>query len=222
VRLRIYADTSVIGGCFDAEFKDASRKLFDMFVAGDHVLVMSELTTTELKNAPPPVANMVSTVPAEHKVVLQPPTETERLAGLYIAAGVVPKHSWSDAQHIAIATLSDVDVLVSWNFKHIVNLRRIRGYNAVNSGLGTRSWRSARHGRLSMANDDFQIDAVGLMRRLRDEIDRTVENMTEEERREYIRRSAAEAARLLNLPPSVPAPRGVRRRETGGTRYAEA
>jgi gamma-glutamylcysteine synthetase len=61
-----------------------------------------------------------------------------------------------------------------------------------------------------MANDELQIDAVGLMRRLRDEIDRTVENMTEEERREYIRRSAAEAARLLNLPPSVPAPRAVR------------
>jgi predicted nucleic acid-binding protein len=136
VRLRIYADTSVIGGCFDPEFQEASRKLFDMFMAGDHVLVMSELTTTELKNAPPSVSSLVSAVPDGHKVVLEPPAETVRLAGLYLAAGVVPKHSWSDAQHIAIATLSDVDVLVSWNFKHIVNLRRIRGYNAVNSGLG--------------------------------------------------------------------------------------
>ena len=61
-----------------------------------------------------------------------------------------------------------------------------------------------------MANDELQIDAVGLMRKLRDDIDRTVENMTEEERREYIRRSAAEAARCLNLPPSVSAPRTVR------------
>ena len=61
-----------------------------------------------------------------------------------------------------------------------------------------------------MANDEVQIDAVALMRRLRDEIDRTVENMTAEERREYIRLSAAEAARSLNLPPSVPALRTVR------------
>ena len=60
-----------------------------------------------------------------------------------------------------------------------------------------------------MANDELQIDAVALMRSLRDEIDRAVENMTEEERRDYIRRSAAEAARRLNLPPSVPAPRTV-------------
>ena len=136
VRLRIYADTSVIGGCFDPEFEEASRRLFDMFVAGDHVLVISELTTTELKNAPPRVSGALSAVPPEHMVVLQPPEESERLASLYVAAGVVPRHSWSDAQHIAIATLSEVDVLVSWNFKHIVNLRRIRGYNAVNSGLG--------------------------------------------------------------------------------------
>ena len=135
-KLRIYADTSVVGGCFDPEFQEASRKLFDLFEMGVHLLVLSELTTTELKNAPPLVSGVVTAVPAEHKVVLQPPAETERLAGLYLAAGVVPKHSWADAQHIAIATLSDVDVMVSWNFKHIVNLRRIRGYNAVNAGLG--------------------------------------------------------------------------------------
>lgn len=61
-----------------------------------------------------------------------------------------------------------------------------------------------------MADSELQIDAVGLMRSLRDEIDRTVENMTEEERREYIRRSAAEATHLLNLPPSVPARRTIR------------
>jgi len=68
--------------------------------------------------------------------MLVTPPEMERLAGLYVASGVVPKRSWADARHIATATLSDVDVLVSWNFKHIVNLRRIRGYNAVNAGLG--------------------------------------------------------------------------------------
>ncbi|MFL5538184.1 MAG: hypothetical protein ACJ8J0_04295 [Longimicrobiaceae bacterium] len=61
-----------------------------------------------------------------------------------------------------------------------------------------------------MVDSELQIDAVALMRSLRDEIDRTVENMTAEERREYIRRSAAEAAHLLNLPPSAPAPRAVR------------
>ncbi len=39
-------------------------------------------------------------------------------------------------QHIAVATLGRVDVVVSWNFKHIVNLNRIRLYNSVNLKLG--------------------------------------------------------------------------------------
>lgn len=58
----------------------------------------------------------------------------EHLAQLYLGAGVIPRKMTADAQHIAIATLAEVDVLVSWNFKHIVNLRRIMGYNAVNLG----------------------------------------------------------------------------------------
>lgn len=46
------------------------------------------------------------------------------------------KKSRVDAQHIATATISRVDVLVSWNFKHIVNLEKIHGYNSVNLRLG--------------------------------------------------------------------------------------
>jgi len=60
------------------------------------------------------------------------------LAEQYINAGVVTPSQLVDAQHIAIATLNRVDALVSWNFKHIVNLQRIRGYNSVNLRLGHR------------------------------------------------------------------------------------
>lgn len=52
------------------------------------------------------------------------------------AYGVLPAKMRVDAQHIAIATVGRVDVLVSWNFKHIVNLRRIHGYNSVNLRRG--------------------------------------------------------------------------------------
>jgi hypothetical protein len=54
------------------------------------------------------------------------------LAEEYLNAGVVTRRQLVDAQHIAVATLNHVDVLVSWNFKHVVNLARIQGYNAVN------------------------------------------------------------------------------------------
>jgi predicted nucleic acid-binding protein len=58
------------------------------------------------------------------------------LAKEYIAAGVIGPAHLEDAQHIALATVTRVDALVSWNFKHIVNLDRVRGYNAVNFRLG--------------------------------------------------------------------------------------
>jgi hypothetical protein len=135
-RLRIYVDTSVIGGCLDPEFAAFSELLFDHFRAGDHVLVTSDLTAAELEFAPEAVRKVVASVPPGNRKVVTTSAEAKRLAELYIAAGVLPKWCWSDAQHIAVATLADVDVVVSWNFKHIVNLQRIRGYNAVNAGLG--------------------------------------------------------------------------------------
>jgi hypothetical protein len=54
------------------------------------------------------------------------------LADKYISENVVGKTSRDDCIHIALATLNRADVLISWNFKHIVNLQRIRGYNSVN------------------------------------------------------------------------------------------
>lgn len=57
-------------------------------------------------------------------------------AEAYIRAAVLSPGMRADAQHIAIATVGRVDVLVSWNFKHIVNLERIRGYNSVNLRQG--------------------------------------------------------------------------------------
>lgn len=58
--------------------------------------------------------------------------EAIELANTYIAEKVVGKTSLEDCRHIALATISKVDVLASWNFKHIVNLERIKGYNSVN------------------------------------------------------------------------------------------
>ena len=62
--------------------------------------------------------------------------EARELAEAYIVAEVITAKMRADAQHIAIATVARVDVLVSWNFKHIVNLPRIHGYNSVNLRRG--------------------------------------------------------------------------------------
>ena len=115
IRLRIYIDTSVIGGCLDKEFQNASMELIDKFKRGEMIVVISELTTLELKDAPQEAVN---------------------LAGKYITEGVIGRGKLVDAEHIAIATINRVDVLVSWNFRHIVNLQKIRGYNSVNLKYG--------------------------------------------------------------------------------------
>lgn len=62
--------------------------------------------------------------------------QANQLADTYIAEKVVGKTSRSDCLHIALATINRVDILASWNFKHIVNIGRIRGYNSVNLKLG--------------------------------------------------------------------------------------
>lgn len=135
-RLRVYADTSAIGGYFDAEFADGSQALFARLRTGEYALVVSDVTIAELENAPAAVQALISELPAGvvESVLFTP--EADRLAQAYLAASVLPPKMWADAQHIAIATLAAVDVLVSWNFKHVVNLRRIRGYNEVNAELG--------------------------------------------------------------------------------------
>jgi len=135
-RLRVYSDTSAIGGCFDAEFAEGSRALFERFRSGEYVLVISDVTLAELQNAPEAVRNVVSDLRPEDVEAVLFTAEAERLAKAYLAAAVLPPKMWADAQHIAIATLAGVDVLVSWNFKHVVNLRRIHGYNEVNTELG--------------------------------------------------------------------------------------
>jgi hypothetical protein len=136
MKFRIYTDTSVLGGCEDEEFAEHSVRLMESFVRGERILVLSTLTVQELAAAPAEVRRRLASVPEEHIETLQLGSEARELAEAYVSAGVLPTRMRADAQHIAIATLARVDVLVSWNFKHIVNLHRIHGYNSVNLRQG--------------------------------------------------------------------------------------
>ena len=133
---RIYTDTSVIGGCEDEEFHVHSRRLMDAFVRGDLRLVLSELTLRELAPAPPAVRKVLATVPDDHIEIVQLTAAADELARRYLAEGILAANMLADAQHIAMASLANVDALVSWNFRHVVNLPRIHGYHRVNAKLG--------------------------------------------------------------------------------------
>jgi hypothetical protein len=136
MRRRIYTDTSVIGGCLDVEFSVCSTQLFDRFRTGLDTLVLSDLTLAELEGAPPKVREVLRIVPFHFLEEVTFDEESSQLAQSYLAAGVIGAPHLADARHIATATAKRVDVLVSWNFKHIVNLDRIHGYNSVNLRLG--------------------------------------------------------------------------------------
>ena len=82
--------------------------------------------------APEFVKELLKSIPEENQKRIKLTQEAIDLADKYIDAKVVGRTSRADCQHIAMATICNADVLVSWNFKHIVNLERIRGYNGVN------------------------------------------------------------------------------------------
>jgi len=132
----IYVDASVIGGCEDAEFRADSLALWREFVAGRHMMVLSEHVLRELRGAPEAVRGHIGEVPVDHTIVLLDSTEAAELAEAYLRRGIVGGGSHADALHVALATVGRADVLVSWNFRHIVNLDRIRLFNSVNLELG--------------------------------------------------------------------------------------
>lgn len=136
MKQRIYIDTSVVGGFFDEEFKDDTIPLFQRLERGEILFVVSDLLDLELINAPQKVRELLHNYSTEKFIRIELSEEAILLADNYISEKVVGKTSLEDCRHIAMATIHKVDVLASWNFKHIVNLDKIKGYNSVNLKLG--------------------------------------------------------------------------------------
>ena len=134
---RVYIDTSVIGGCFDEEFKTWSNLLVKELLSGQKIAIISDVTIDEIQEAPKPVQEKLDEIiRSDFKELIASDQEAQKLAESYIIEGAVSRRFFEDALHIAMATINKASVLASWNFKHIVNLERIRQYNAVNIKKG--------------------------------------------------------------------------------------
>ncbi|MBK8855939.1 MAG: PIN domain protein [Saprospiraceae bacterium] len=129
---RLYFDTSVFGGIYDEEFQRDTQCLFEMVKSGKIICVYSDLTELELENAPTNVIEHFKELPNKYTEYVELNLEMNQLAEEYVKEKVVGQTSIDDCRHIACATINKVDYLVSWNFKHIVNVFRIRGYNSIN------------------------------------------------------------------------------------------
>ncbi len=134
----LYIDTSVFGGYFDEEFSEFTRPLYERIQSGEFKLLFSSITQDELSTAPLKIKDLVKSLKMENTEFIETNDEAVELATRYIAEGVVGQTCFADCLHIALATIHRADYLISWNFKHIVNVQRIRGYNSVNLKYGYR------------------------------------------------------------------------------------
>lgn len=124
---RLYIDTSVFGGYYDEEFSEFTIPLFERLNLGEFIVLFSTVTQDELENAPEKVRDLVTKIKVENTEFIDTTEEAVDLASEYIAEKVVGQTSYADCLHIALATINRADYLISWNFKHIVNVQRIRG-----------------------------------------------------------------------------------------------
>jgi hypothetical protein len=133
---RVYIDTSVLGGCFDPEFARWSNALIDDFRTGRLKPVISEITTAEITDAPAEVQELSADLLALKPEIIVITSEALALADAYQEHGILTPKFYADGLHIAVATIAEVDLLVSWNFRHIVRFDKIRLFTAVNLERG--------------------------------------------------------------------------------------
>lgn len=138
--MRLYLDTSVLGAMFDVEppdRKERTQLFFQRVRARKDTLYISDVVLEEIARAPEHLRfSLMRLINQVRPLVLPESEETLALAEAYVASHVVPVSSRDDARHVAIAAVAGVEALVSWNFKHLVNLRRRRLVHSVNIRLG--------------------------------------------------------------------------------------
>jgi predicted nucleic acid-binding protein len=135
-KLRIYLDTSVIGGCFDVEFSAWSNGLMKDFAAGTFIPILSDVVAAEIQDAPAAVRQKYELLlSSKHELVLVT-EEVIDLADAYQRRKILTPKFYDDGLHIALASVAEADLLVSWNFKHIVHFDKIRLFTSVNLEQG--------------------------------------------------------------------------------------
>ncbi len=136
-----YVDSSVVGGSFDREFREPTRTFWQQAKAKRFAVLLSALVGKELAGAPEIVKRFYQTEVRQTASVVDITEEMVELANAYVAAGAVPSTYRDDAIHVAAATVSRAWAVVSWNFKHLVNIRRENIFNSVNILHGYRAIR---------------------------------------------------------------------------------
>jgi predicted nucleic acid-binding protein len=139
-KTKLYLDTSVPSFLFaddSPEKREVTIQFWDILKMGLYDILISDILLTEIYRSEVPSSQQLEDKLAE--IILEIVSVNEdiySLAQKYIDEGIIPQKYQDDALHIALATYSEADALISWNFKHMVNLKTIRGVNGINRMLG--------------------------------------------------------------------------------------
>ena len=133
--IRVYADTSVYGGVFDDEFAHFSQVFFQNVRKRRFKLVVSEVVRAELAFAPEVVRDLAQELMPISELLSASPAALA-LQQAYIKAKIVTQKSEADAFHVALATIGQCGIIVSWNCKHIVHFQKVPLYNSVSVKMG--------------------------------------------------------------------------------------
>ena len=139
-KLKVYLDTSVISHLMQEDVPEKmsdTLKLWDMFKDGKYDVYLSTVTLEEVSDCPEPKRSTMSAYlePIDYTPI-EITDDMSDIAQQIIDMGILTKKSYDDCQHIAAAVIYGCDCIISWNFKHIVNIKTIRGVRAITNLKG--------------------------------------------------------------------------------------
>lgn len=134
-RIKIYLDTSVISYLQQEDAPERMKDTLELwkdFVKGKYDICLSRITLDEIAKCPEPKRSLMYDYLSDIDYTrLEINQEVLELAQRIIDMNILTQKSFDDCQHIAVAVVNECDCIISWNFKHIVNIKTIRGVRAV-------------------------------------------------------------------------------------------
>lgn len=134
-KLKVYLDTSVVSYLNQEDAPERMRdtlQLWELFRQGQYEVYISDIVIQEIDNCKKDKLQILRDYLRQIEYdIIETDNRTIELAEKFIDFGILKQKSFDDCQHIAAAILAGCDIIVSWNFKHIVNVKTIRGVKVI-------------------------------------------------------------------------------------------